>query len=78
MTGRERKAINTIAGTCGGIFAAIALFSLIGLAQHKDWKDDQALRAELAKRQSEAAQQSTWAKLDRQGCAMVACDRMPK
>lgn len=56
-----------------GTSALIALVIVIALAQAKDDADNRAATAHAQRQARESAQQSTWAKLDRQGCAMVSC-----
>lgn len=79
MNRRQSALASYIIGALALIaLALIALAVVIAAAQAKDDADNRAA-AEHAQRQArEAAQQSTWAKLDRQGCAMVACDMIAR
>lgn len=56
--------------------ALLALAAAMALAQAQDEADDLAIRAAAHEHARQAAQVATWGRLEREGCAMVACDRM--
>lgn len=69
---------STLASYIIGALALISLAIVIALAQAKDDADNRAAVAHAQGQARDDAQQSTWAKLDRQGCAMVACDMIAR
>lgn len=61
-----------------GVFAAVALISLLAFSQRQDEADDQAVRVHVEQQVKAAAQPETWAKLDQQSRQMVAYDQIKK
>jgi hypothetical protein len=60
------------------VFGLVIFGALLAHSQHKDATDDATARAQVKQQAKAAAQPDTWARLERQGCAMVACDRIGK
>lgn len=75
---KNYRAICQLINATIGAFALIALVVLIAVAQARDDADNRAATAHAQRQARESAQQSTWAKLDRQGCAMVSCERIER
>jgi hypothetical protein len=72
MTRREQEALPSLLGMVLGILAAFAVIACLGLAQHKDQRDDEKLRDQVAKKVDK------YAALDREARRMTAYDEIKK
>jgi hypothetical protein len=70
LTKREKDVLAAVAGTCGIWLLVAVIVTAYAFANERDERAEHEAHA--------AAMAAKWAKLEAQGCRMVACERIGK